>query len=569
MVTNVELAFRPEWWYWNASRVIELQPGEFVAPINEFPAFTFLYADLHAHAMALPLTQIALALALQWAILPIQRFSAGGWLTKLRSWLPHPLGAFFLAALTAGALRATNTWDYPTYLGLMSVGYLWPLLRALPAGEVAEVATEATEAWWRRVPWQRLLLPVALFLTAEVLFRPYVANYAAAYTKIEVWRGSRTPLGAYLIMHGHFLLPLAVLAVAECSRLFRRVQNEGREDYNMVLGTIIIGALLLIAMLTYLGVFIAWVAVSLGTLAAVLFLSSDDNRLATLWFWMGSALALTIFVEIAVLKGDIGRMNTVFKFYLQVWMLLALGGAVAVEEIFELLLWGNGNQLKITRNPFWRGLMRKPLWGEAVVSLVGAVLLATALYPLLAIPAKIHDRWTKAAPHTLDGAAFIPYATQYENGGSTSLAPDARVIRWLQDNVAGSPVIIEGQATREYLWGNRVSIYTGLPGVAAWRWHQVQQRLVMPGSTVENRQQDIRDFYNTPNPDYARLILEKYDVRYVILTPYERLYMPPDTTPEDAKPTPSEAKFAALVANGYLEVVYDKEQARIYRVMSY
>jgi hypothetical protein len=45
-------------WYWIPSRAI---PGE---PITEFPAFTFLYADLHAHMIALPLTVLALA----WAI---------------------------------------------------------------------------------------------------------------------------------------------------------------------------------------------------------------------------------------------------------------------------------------------------------------------------------------------------------------------------------------------------------------------------------------------------------------------------------------------------------------------
>ncbi|MEA3308797.1 MAG: DUF2298 domain-containing protein [Chloroflexota bacterium] len=561
LVTNAQLSFRPEWWYWNASRVIELQPDEFVSPINEFPAFTFLYADLHAHAMALPLTQIALALALQWASSPLKQFSAGDWPAKLRSWLPHPLGAFFLAALTAGALRATNTWDYPTYLGLMSVGYLLPLLRIPPAGEAAP---ETTAAWWRRVPWSRLLLPVALFLTAEVLFQPYIANYATAYTEIEAWKGSHTSLGAYFIMHGHFLLPLALLAVAEFSQLCHRAPEQEQEDYNVVWGTVIIGAALSIAVLTYLGVVIAWVAIPLGILSAVLLLSSTDSKWATLWLWIGSALALTIFVEIAVLKGDIGRMNTVFKFYLQVWTLLALAAAVAVEQILELLFWGNSAPLEAAKNPVWRRLVSKPLWGEVVVSVLGAMILATLLYPLLAIPAKTHDRWTMAAPHTLDGAAFIPYATQYENGGSASLAPDAGVIRWLQDNVAGSPVIIEGQATREYLWGNRVSVYTGLPGVAAWRWHQVQQRLVMPGSTVENRQQDIRDFYNTPNPDYARLILDKYGVRYVILTPYERLYMPPGVTADEV--TPSESKFEALVAEGYLEVVYDKDRALIYRV---
>ena len=50
------LQFPNDWWFWNASRVIP-------DTINEFPFFTFTYADLHAHMLALPLTLLALAAA--------------------------------------------------------------------------------------------------------------------------------------------------------------------------------------------------------------------------------------------------------------------------------------------------------------------------------------------------------------------------------------------------------------------------------------------------------------------------------------------------------------------------
>ncbi|HYN88521.1 MAG TPA: DUF2298 domain-containing protein, partial [Ardenticatenaceae bacterium] len=57
------LPFRIEWWYWNATRVIQHAEGE-AGPITEMPWFTFLYADLHAHMMALPYTVLAVGLAL-------------------------------------------------------------------------------------------------------------------------------------------------------------------------------------------------------------------------------------------------------------------------------------------------------------------------------------------------------------------------------------------------------------------------------------------------------------------------------------------------------------------------
>jgi len=231
-------------------------------------------------------------------------------------------------------------------------------------------------------------------------------------------------------------------------------------------------------------------------------------------------------------------MNTVFKFYYQVWTLLSIGAAVAVVWVAE-------------RAQDWP-FRRRDAWNVAMAVLV----ISMALFPIMSIPAKLGDRLTQATGLTLDGMAYVRYSTVGDVRGSVELAPDYSGIVWLQDNVEGSPVILEAMGEREYLWGNRISVYTGLPTIVGWRWHQVQQRMGAGGSSVEQRRMDVDECYTIRDGARALEIIRQYGVQYVYVGPYERLYY-------DQRGL---AKFNALAADGYLQLVYNQDGVRIYRV---
>ena len=103
------------------SRVIE-------GTINEFPWFSFLLGDLHAHVLALPFTVVALAFALQVAI-------AGPRGDAVLRGVAEALAA----GLAVGVLYAVNSWSYPIAAGMLVRRRRD--LAARPAGAPAGAAT--------------------------------------------------------------------------------------------------------------------------------------------------------------------------------------------------------------------------------------------------------------------------------------------------------------------------------------------------------------------------------------------------------------------------------------------
>ena len=638
--------------FWRSTRVIG---PEDVPPITEFPYFTFLYADLHAHLLALPLTVVALHVALAlvrtrglgpvWAALGCQSpasrpagagapawsaplpLGAGGgdgdgvepvsaraprepaaggvpplgtatavvsaavpaegdgrlglrllsprpgeglvvaplgtvasqwspglapaapaasrlpWRMRLRAALAEDIvWLLVLGGLVVGLLRMTNTWDFPTYLALL-VG----------AGAVAEYrAGGITLGGVGRVA----VLAVVLWGVMTLVTQPYTSHYALFYTGFERL-SVHTSLLHYLTIHGFFLFAVGSLVVYQLwlvrRWLLRRaasaVESAGasaagpaRSRYTRwELGNRLLlaagGLIVLVASVLVLTKYVV-PALVVGALAALVLLvpwhRQSGDRLLLLGM-VALALALTAVVEFVALRGDIGRMNTVFKFYMQVWVLLGLASAVSL--VWLLRRWraaANG----------WR------LWGALLAGLIAACL----IYPVQATPVKTSLRFANLPP-TLDGMAYMQAAVYQDRGQAIPLQPDYEAIRWLQDHLPGAPTILEAQVP-EYKWGARVSIYTGLPTVLGWNWHQRQQRGEFSWMVLE-RANDVQRMYETTSRDELLRLLAKYGVEYIYIGPYERAYYP----------EPGLRKFRDLAGTA-LDLVYDSGPAgvQIYRV---
>ncbi|HET9905228.1 MAG TPA: DUF2298 domain-containing protein, partial [Anaerolineales bacterium] len=476
-------------WYWNPSRVIPPGPGN---EITEFPLFTFLYSDLHAHMIAMPLA----LLALSWALAILA--GRAKWRNALAAG-----AAFAIGGLIIGALYPTNLSDIYTFLpiGLAAVGYtIWRY--------TDDVSTP------KRIALSLAGL-VALTVLSFVMYQPYRAWYSQAYSALDPWRGPYTPIWSYLTHWSVFLFILASWMAWETREWMAETPVSALRKLKpyqpIIWGALIIFVISLFALqfqhfgeeVQHTGTSVGWIALPLAIWAGILLLRPNlpDAKRFVL-FLIGTALLITIVVDVVVVRGDIGRANTIFKFYLQAWLLLAVSaGAAFAWTLPAFFRW----------LPGWR-----VFWQTAVILLVAGA----ALFTASGTAGKIRDRWIVEAPRTIDSITFMNYAHYDDFGQRLDLSEDYRAIRWMQENIQGSPVIVEANCP-EYRWCTRYTIYTGLPGVVGWNFHQRQQR-AFTATWVESRVAEVTNFYGTLDVETAREFLEKYDVSYIIVGQLER-----------------------------------------------
>ncbi len=450
-------------YFWATSRVIR-------DTINEYPFWSFLFADLHAHMMVMPITLTFIALTVLWIRETIlERYEyipVGG-----------RLAVFALLSLTLGAITVTNAWSTPTYVLFFPflLGVVWltegthPGIFSFLGGLIG-----------------RVLMPtVCIAAGAYILFLPFWQNFNPPERNWgwEVLSPDKLvqPLD-FLTIWGVFFCALVPFLFGSWVRELRRANGS--------LGPLRIAIVLLAISVTGASLFI-----STRAFALILFLLGLQVVLspATERRWR-LPLAITTFAFAITAGCDIvyvwDRMNTIFKFYLEAWFMLALAAAVAAQGL-------------------WRAAVPLPwlrrLWQAAMVVAVGVGLFtaATGAYGILRT-----NRVATPKP-TLNGMAYLPL----------KVPDEAAAYEWLNRNVHGIPVILEahGDSYQEF---TRVSMNTGLPTVLGWSYHVFQR--AHPWSYINQRKADIQLAYTTDSRDVAASILQKYSVSFVFVGSLER-----------------------------------------------
>jgi YYY domain-containing protein len=503
--------------FWATSRVIK-------DTINEYPFWSFLFADLHAHVLVMPFSITFLALAVWW----VRR---GDGLRPIR---PAPL--FALLALTLGAIMVTNGWSSPTYvlffpflLACVQVARHPPgrarVLAAILLGLVLTAAL-ALQALYPSPPGLEpetakrvytvvelaalglaalVLVPgavvpgAAVVGLAYVLFAPFWRHFSPPPRNWGFENQSFAHFWDFANIFGLFLY----IAIPFLLAVWRRqLMPAGRERMGLAralpMGMVavavglcwILSVPLIEKPLSAIGVhgslraglaILAFLALHLALTAS---LTLAERITCTM---LSFAFAITAGTDI-VFVWD--RMNTIFKFYLEAWFLFAAATAYAA-----LVLWQGG-----LRSPWMRHAWQAGLVALLVLSVFTA---GTGVYGILAV-----ERAPGPRP-TLDGTAYLRERDPH----------DRAAYEWLNENVGGIPVIAEayGPSYQEFA---RVSMNTGLPAVLGWDYHVHQRAQRWPD--INRRKDDLKTLYTSDQKATVEAILRKYHVALVYVGGLER-----------------------------------------------
>ena len=555
------LAGRYDWWAPSRALTIIPTPQNGVTPITEFPFWTFLFADLHAHLMAIPfsMTAIGVTFGLVMNVTRLNPIGAAREHARSReisSWL-----MLVLLALVVGSLRWINSWDYPPFLLLGGAGLI-----------IAERAKAGR--FTPRVLAIGVLKAGVMAILSYALFANIAKNYNQAYGGFGQ-SDQTTDLSDYFSHFGVFLFLMTGFLLFALNRSITRSNSIrslffGSSHRKKPIDTLPVMLTLIFAagFAIWLGTTQRWGVTILSVvglvtlvLVAIREMRSPSPTAPIMLFvyaMLGLGLGLCGGVEVLTLDGDIGRMNTVFKFYLHVWMLWGVVSSFSLWYVFGVMQ----PQAAFLRRlgTLNATLVQVPRYAFAAVAVF--LLALTLVYPYFGTRARLHSRFDPAQASSNDGLGFLDSSVPYNNkddrsgtGGVHNLSYTRDGINWLRENVQGSPTTIEAIGPSYRSLGSRVAIYTGLPTVAGWGFHQSQQRAKFAAG-VQQRQQDVNQFYATEDVQQARDTIRKYDVEWVIVGDEEKFNYP----------AAGMKKFETGL-NGSLELMYENPGMQIWHVI--
>lgn len=471
-----------------------------------------------------------------------------------------PAGRLGFAAIVAalGSLVFLNTWDFPPYWLLLLAATLFVAVE-----RTAHDAGAGRSGWW---PAVGITVVVGLAAVAGMilLYLPYflTAQSQAGGFVPNLFYPTRLP--QFLLMFGAFLpalialmlfaaqgvrpglagtalallltlgLPAAFLAV---SLLLATGTPVGHELLARIALPPELAGHRAAALMRWRGD--PWTFLLCGTLlgltAALIWARLEQRRRAahhedratTFALLLAAVGLLLAFVpEFVYLRDNFGtRMNTIFKFYYQAWLLFALAGGYGIVRAL-------GNLRRTSSPSGW------------IAAGAAGVAVALTIVSFIFLPAGAYSKtggFASAAP-TFDALAYV----------ARQNPPEYAAIQWVRTQTPPDALIVEGKGASYRADSSRISAATGRPTLLGWDGHESQWRGSAYGNMAAGRPDVLELIYRRGSPREIEEALAAWEIDYVYVGPAERMqYDITDGT---------EARLQRS-----MELVFDDGNVRIYR----
>jgi YYY domain-containing protein len=460
--------------FWATSRVIP-------HTVNEFPLWGITFGDLHAHILVIPIF-LFLIYTSTYIFKGITEDTSLHW------------SIYITAGFLLGCIYVTNSWDFPGSGLIMfmciSMGILTQIL-AMPKTEGV-----------RKYSQLLVLLKHYILLTLSVLasiiwFLPYwVTNKSTTVLNFGIINSNEyIRFNDYLIIWGFFLFIFATFFLYQIyTYLKKRMTND---HISSKLGIIIIilftGLAILFASSQENITTLIFTSILLA-LSLISFITTKDKTLRLFNGLITLGIGITLFTQIFFI---IDHMNTIFKFFLEVWYLFAISGAYILTYLTKSI------RNAFTKHPNTLIVVGIALW---VVTLITLSLLSLfTVYTVILGFSKTGHIPEHKPVNTINGIEYMKYMKPKEY----------MAINWINNNIEYPATVLEAQTKENnaYSGFGRIVMNTGLPTLIGWE-HHLSQRAISRNA-INKRYEATSTIYTTENAETAYRLLKKYGIDYV------------------------------------------------------
>lgn len=436
------------YWFPDATRYIGFDPDVPDKTIHEFPCYSFVLGDLHAHVVNIMFVLLLMGLLYAWmqgirgqmaerrregavaaAAAPYNRVF---WKSQLL--MPHIL----LVSVLLGMFQWTNFWDFVIYFVVTGGVVLFMNIVQFEGKGKRILAVTAAQAAEVLVISYFVILPFTLKFETMVQGVAFAQYHSLLHQLLVLWG-----------------LPAMVTVLFLFCVLWEKLRKKRKKNPYTWMRSLCTPDLF---------------AVIMGLCALGLVLIPE-----------------IVYVRDIYEKGN-ARANTMFKLTYQAYMLFGMTMGYAIYRMLLL------SRQKIVK----------------ALSVIGLTLLVwTCGYFGNSVRAWFGEVWYPSDYQGLDAAAYI----------ESDFPEDASAIRWLKENIEGSPVVLEANGD-SYTDFNRVSAMTGLPTVLGWYVHEWLWRNDV--DDLNQKREDIESIYTSTDSELVKELLEQYDVSYVFVGEREK-----------------------------------------------